>query len=657
MAARAVGGGVNTSPYIGNRPFLAGDAGLFHGRSHQSREVAVIWRNAKLTVLSGRSGVGKTSLLRAGVIPSLGAAGADVLPVGRVRLGTAFPVAALPEHNPYTLALLTAWAPGETPTRLSGLTLLDFLRRRQQPAGPDGRTAPVLAAIDRAEDLFTSTGRTDRHRGPFVEELAEVLQELPHVRLLLCLREDYAEAFARYEGLLGTRSKVFTLAPLSAWEALDAVRGPVSGSGRWFAPGAAEVLASGLETDRGVEPALLQVACREFWTTLPDGTTGITSEHVVRYANVAGALDRFCGEAVTAVAADHGLVPGELGSWLSREFVTALGTRGTAYEGLTDTAQMPVGVVRALRDRHVLSAVWRSGARWYELQDDLLIDPVRRAPERLAAVSAESRFSAGDFLRAAQCAIAEGDPEMAARHAQEALQAAVGPDLRLSAEAESLLGNVAHMRGQPAEAESRYRAAAALFEALGDTPAVAALLAAAGQSMLVQERYGAAVEFLYSAVRRIPGDLAVQTRLAWALWHAGQQRAAIDVLSAVLSTNGEAAEARRARGEIFADIGHAEDALRDLDRVRRHQPPSTHAARGLALATLRGPGAADLEIDTALSGAPGSGPVLLYAARVAELERDPVSAADLARRAVNATEPRLPPHQRRQALALMEPVS
>jgi tetratricopeptide (TPR) repeat protein len=246
---------------------------------------------------------------------------------------------------------------------------------------------------------------------------------------------------------------------------------------------------------------------------------------------------------------------------------------------------------------------------------------------------------------------------MAARHAQEALQAAVGPDLRLSAEAESLLGNVAHMRGQPAEAESRYRAAAALFEALGDTPAVAALLAAAGQSMLVQERYGAAVEFLYSAVRRIPGDLAVQTRLAWALWHAGQQRAAIDVLSAVLSTNGEAAEARRARGEIFADIGHAEDALRDLDRVRRHQPPSTHAARGLALATLRGPGAADLEIDTALSGAPGSGPVLLYAARVAELERDPVSAADLARRAVNATEPRLPPHQRRQALALMEPVS
>lgn len=652
-------GGAHHNPYLGDRPFLGGDAGLFRGRSRESREVATIWRGAKLTVLSGRSGVGKTSLLHAGVIPLLAAAGVDVLPAGRISQGAAFPVAALPEHNPYTLALLTAWAPGETTARLAGLTLLDFLRRRQPRTGPDGQPTPVLASIDQVEDLFIGAGWSDRHRGPFVEELAEALEKLPHLRLLLCLRDDYAEEFAQYEGTLGTRPEVFTLAPLTAEAALDAVRGLLTGSGRRFAPGAAEALVARLISGGSVEPVLLHAVCRESWMAMPDRTTEITPGQVTRYADIAGALDRFCDEALMAVATDHGIAPGELGSWLSREFVTALGTRGTAYEGLTHTAQMPVSVVRALRNRHVLSAVRRSGARWYELQDDLLIDPVRRAPERLAAASAESRPSAADILRAAQRALAEGELETAARRADEALRAATGADLdlRLNAEAELLLGNIAHIGGQYVEAESRYRAAAALFEALKDTAAVAGLLAASGQSLLAQARYGAAVEYLYSAVRRIPSDLAVQTGLAWALWHAGQQRAAIDVLTGVLSINGEATEARRARGEILADLGDAEDALRDLDRVRWHQPPSTRAARGLALATLSGPGAAGLEIDAALSDAPGSGPVLLYAARVAALGRDPVGAASLARRAVHATEPAMPPHQRKQALQIMEFVS
>lgn len=589
----------------------------------------------------------------------LAAAGAEVLPVGHVSQKTAFPVAALPEHNAYTLALLAAWAPGEPQTRLSGFTVYGFLRRRQPRTGSDGELVPVLAVIDQTEELFTGTGLIDQRRGPFIEELADTLDELRHVHLLLCMRDDYAEDFARYQGAFGVQAMTFTLSPLTTETAVEAVRGPLADSGRRYARGAAEALIATLRmsqsADEKVEPALLQAVCASFWAALPANIAEITVEHVARYANTDRTLDQFCDEAVAAVAADHGIPAADLSAWLSRQFVTEMSSRGTAYEGVTHTAGMPNAVARALRDRHVLTAVWRAGARWYELSDDCLVGPVRRVRERLPEEARGVEPSSVDYLRAAQLAMADGDTGLAARHAAVALgNTTVGRDLRLSAEAESLLGNVAHVRGRHSEAEARYRAAAALFETLRDTPAVAGLLAAIGQTMLAQGRYGEAVEYLLSAVGRIPGDLTVQTEFAWALWHAGQQRAAVDVLTGVLAIDGEAEDARRARGEILADLGDAEDALRDLNRVQRHQQPSTTAARGLALATLRGPGAAAAEIDAALSRAPGSGRVLLYAARVAALGHDPAGAADLARRAVNAVDSAVPPHQRRQALRIME---
>src|SRR6187431_770108 len=56
-------------PYVGLRPYGEADRDFFFGREEDE---AVIYANAvatRLTVLYGPSGVGKSSLLRAGVIP------------------------------------------------------------------------------------------------------------------------------------------------------------------------------------------------------------------------------------------------------------------------------------------------------------------------------------------------------------------------------------------------------------------------------------------------------------------------------------------------------------------------------------------------------------------------------------------------------------
>src|SRR6266508_3176567 len=53
--------------YVGLRPFDIGDRDRFFGRTSESRAVYEQWSTSRLTVLYGPAGVGKTSLIQAGV--------------------------------------------------------------------------------------------------------------------------------------------------------------------------------------------------------------------------------------------------------------------------------------------------------------------------------------------------------------------------------------------------------------------------------------------------------------------------------------------------------------------------------------------------------------------------------------------------------------
>src|SRR6266851_1696251 len=608
-------------PYPGTRPFQAADRGRFFGRTAEAGALAELWQTNRLTIVHGHAGSGKTSLLRAGVLPLVQDRATDVLPIGSLSIGSTFPQAALPEHNPYTLALLRSWSPGESASRIADL------------------------------------GPRRTHRRRFLGELTGALRDVPGLHLLLSIREDALEELADALGG-GARYRV---TPLSPDRALDAVTGPVDGTGRSFAAGAADELVADLLTSRivaadggersvgydHVEPALLQAVCVRLWESLPADVDLITERHVRRYGDADTALATHCGRVIATVADDHDLPAARLRSWLTRTFVTDLGTRGTAYESTADTAGMPNSVPRALEDRHLLSAERRSGSRWYELLSERLIEPLRHAGNELPPI-----VEPAEYLRSAEQALTQGELDLAERYAKETLRATPGSGLRLRAEATSLLGNLAHEREKPADAEAHYRTAASLFEAVQDTGAVASQLAAVGQALLAQGQPADAVQELRAAADRVPNDLMVQTELGWALWELGQSRAAVAVLTGVLGIDGGNPDALRARGEILADLGDVRDALRDLDRVTDRDRPSAHAARGLALAEL-GDGRAHKEIESALADAPRNGQVLLYAARAEALGGDKIAAQELARRALNATDPPLPPHQRQAAQKLV----
>lgn len=642
-------------PYPGARPFESTDKHRFFGRVSDSSAVTRLWRDNRLTILHGRAGTGKTSLLRAGVLPMLRSGSAEALPLGSMSgaIGTGtFPLAALGEHNPYTLALLRSWSPTETTSRLVGRTVRDFISPRAE-----GRSDPILAAIDQAEELMLDPGSRAVQHQRFASELAEALDTEPRLHLLLCTRTNALELLTKEFGN-GVQYRLTALSPESA---LDAAMAPVERTDRRFEAAAAEELVADLLTSHivtadgqertvsfdHVEPALLQVVCADLWESMPADADVITASDMRIYGDVDRALTNHC-ERVIALAGDrHGESPARLRSWLVRSFITDLGTPGSACEGITETARMPNAVAQTLEQLHLLSAERRSGARWYELLSDRLIEPIKRAKD-----GSPPRAEPVRYLELARQAQAVNHLDLAERYASRFLRASSRADLRLSAEANSLLGDIAYERGKPADAEAHYRISSSLFEAVRDTVAVANQLSAVGQTLLAQGEVAGALKELQAAADRSPHDLLLQTEFGWALWKLGQGRAAVAILNGVLALDGGYRDALRARGEILADLGEARAALRDLDRVIGNDWPSTRAARGLALAGIGDYSAASKEISRAVDDAPRNGPVLFYASRAEALGGDKCEAAALAERAASASDPPMPPHQRGPARIL-----
>lgn len=638
-------------PYVGLRAFRAEDHDRFFGRIQESHELAAMWRSSKLTVLYGASGVGKTSLLHAGVVPLLDTERFDVLPIGRVSVGTLSEVPAQ-ASNPYTFALLSSLAPDREPGELAGLTLRTFLRQRGVKRDRYGDPLPILIAIDQSEEFFDGLAYRPEPARKFIAELARALRDNRDTRLILTVREDRLPAVMTHERMLAPRSHVrFRLLPFGAAAASEAIQKPLRGTGRRFERGAVAELVRDLRTVKmtnalgettsvlaeTVDPVQVQVVCSALWESLPETARVITSAHVRRFGDIDRFLAAFCSRTLSAVASEHDVPVARLRSWLQQTFITELGTRGTAYEGLGQTAGMPNAVMRSLVDRHLIKAEHRGGTRWYELQHDRLIDPLQQAHP-------------AELLQTAELEFADGGLTLAERHADQAIRACGLDDLLVRAHAERVLGQVARQRHEPDKAMRRYRTAARLFQVLDDSTGVAFVLAEAGRLSIVTGRHAEAVADLRAAAERAPDDTSIKVSLAHALWCIGQPLAAVSILGGALAVDPGLLAALRMRGEILADLDKPEQALRDLNKARHGLPSSTLAARALAHAMTGHLEAADQEAADAAANTSDDGSVLFRLARVRQLTGENGRAAEHVTAALAATAGPLPPHLREAAL-------
>lgn len=655
-------------PYVGRRAFDVRDHDLFFGRTSESRDLRELWARHPLVILHGPAGCGKTSLLRAGLTPLL-AQDADVLPVATITRGSAFPEAALPEHNPHTLGVLSSWLPLESRTRLAGVTLADFFTERALIAHASAR--PIYAAIDQVETIF-SNETPDRYLEDFFAGLAAALRTVEQLRIMLSVRSGTLAALLSYTRDLTEHGQVYTLqSSLDRESALAAINGPAENSGLKMAPGLAESLVDELaktrqpavacpESSDGVSPTQLQVVCARLYEdqartgrvmSLGRDAIGVYCRQV---------LADLCLDALAEVSVERQIAMAPLVKWFAGAFVAPGGERQIVCEDPGTTSDQPPPVIRALANRHILLEDINPGGLCYRLASDRIALAVLNLDGRPQAGSALGT-DATSHLRAAEALLGEGILPLAEKHANRALDAADPEDLKLQADILCVLGNIAFRHGFLEIAEQQYWRAAEIHERLRDEPGVGILLGAIGRIHARQRHYIAALEDLQSAVARSPGDMTLRTELAKVLWRQGQARAAAAVLGTVLSVEPGSPEALAERAQICAERGDASSALDDLRVLLRIRPsmsvrPEVRSAYALALARAGREDTAMEEADAAIASAANSGPVFFRAAKVAHVGGADHRAAALLQKAVEANDPELSPDQMREAHRLIKSI-
>jgi len=266
-------------PYPGLEEFTEQDAGVFFGREPEIMELyarlhpALPAQAQRLITVVGPSGVGKSSLVRAGLLPRL----------ARRRSPWTITPAVVPEDRP--IANLGR-ALGCRPDDLAGATAdaADTLVRRIDELRGTG-TSPALLVVDQAEQLLTLNGDRDR----FLDLLQEALKRDHRLWVIMILRSEFLTGF------LGTGSaRMFhepaAVGAMSRASLFEVIERPAEQAGLIFdPPGLVQAMVD--ETGGGDALPLLAYTLQELY--LAAGRAGrITADAYQRLGGVAGALTR-----------------------------------------------------------------------------------------------------------------------------------------------------------------------------------------------------------------------------------------------------------------------------------------------------------------------------------------------------------------------------
>ncbi|RJQ72752.1 hypothetical protein D5S17_25905 [Pseudonocardiaceae bacterium YIM PH 21723] len=213
------------APYVGLAAFQQSDSELFFGREALVDAALRKLDSGRLLVLFGASGSGKSSLLRAGIIPAIeSGALSDQLHKWRSIVFT-------PGRSPFReCAVRFAGALDTIPTSLYNELCADrhnlsLLARRILVDAP--AETELLICIDQFEEVFTQC--TDlAERTAFIDALLTAVEHPDsRIRVVLTVRADFYGSCTEHPGLLAALQEAqFAVGPLSTEELQRAITQP-----------------------------------------------------------------------------------------------------------------------------------------------------------------------------------------------------------------------------------------------------------------------------------------------------------------------------------------------------------------------------------------------------------------------------------------------
>jgi hypothetical protein len=385
-------------PWPGLLPFTEDACQFFHGRENEADELFRLIERETLTVLFGQSGLGKSSLLNAGVFPRLRRAG--YLPV-YLRLELDAQAPALLDQVAGSLAKACSRNEVVVTTQLPGESFWEYLHRPDTRfLNPHGRPVVPTLVLDQFEEIFTLGRQTPeqalrtqifiRQLGELIEnrvpqELETALNDHPerldqldllrqNLKIVFSFREDYLAEFeelkTQIRPIMQNRMRLTAMRGDRAAEAIQ-----IAGAGRVSAPVAARIVrflggapnaADQRLSDIAVEPALLSLVCRELnEQRIARGQSEITAD-LIQGENAEQIIAKFYEQGFVDLDA-------RVRQFVEDRLLTTAGYRDSCA---LDNALAAPGVTQAalqiLADRRILRREERGGLVRLELIHDVL---------------------------------------------------------------------------------------------------------------------------------------------------------------------------------------------------------------------------------------------------------------------------------------------
>ena len=348
------------NPFAGLAAFQEADADRFYGRAREVGAVLARLRSCPLVALAGPSGVGKSSLVRAGVIPLLKRSGegweAFVVRPGRTPLAslsailidlagsTTEPITepvrpddSLPDLSRHAKSTSDLGQASESATNLArpGKPVVDPAGQRGAVVDPaeageplvDLRLAPghlgtalrawarnkhrrVLVFVDQFEELYTLCVDADE-RAAFLACLDGVADDAGSpLRVLVSIRSDFLDRLAEHRQLAAGISQGLMLVPPLDRDGLrDALVRPVEAADcRYEDPAIVDDMLAVVAAAPSSLP-LLQFAAARLWTERDRDRRVLTRASYVAMGGIAGTLAGHADTVLGAIASrEHPMV-------------------------------------------------------------------------------------------------------------------------------------------------------------------------------------------------------------------------------------------------------------------------------------------------------------------------------------------------------------